>query len=829
MDTIVARKRLACYGRRVKQECVLFALAAAVTWTGPLRADPITPPAPIEQPAAEWPADHVLEHDLVIPVVLVIAKDGTVESASVEAGVGDPFDSIAVRTALRWRFEPARGGAGPVSARVRGVVRFVGVPKAAAAPAGPHPAPVAPAHAHPEPHTHPQKLPHAHSRGHDAAPPHEHAPPPEVLVRGEARARSASEVRRDRAVLTAAPHRTASDLMLTVPGVFVTQHSGEGKAHQIFFRGFDAVHGQDIEFWVAGAPVNEVSNVHGQGYADLHFVMPEVVREVRALPGPYDPRQGDFAVAGTMDFDLGYAEPGVTLKAGAGSFGRRRGFVAYHPEEAPEHTFAAADLEQSDGFGDGRAANRASAIAQIEYPLGNGFVGRIMASNYAARFGSAGVLRLDDVTAGRIDRFGSYDTEQGGRSQRTQVVASLRGGEHDTLFELAPFLVRRSLILRSNYTGFLEDPISGDSTQQINDSTTFGGRAWFSKHFRLFSKQDAIEAGLSLRSDFVDQSQRRLSAVDSSVTETEVDAEVRAADIGAYLDAELHPVRRVAVRGGVRADGLSFGVTDGGPQGGSARTSQGTHVGGKATVDVGLFPGMSAVVSYGEGFRSPQARSLANGEKTPFTEVVSQELGLRYSEGKRVRASLAGYRTTLSDDLVFDEATARNEPVPATLRLGIVADLVAEPEPWFTSAFGFTYTRATFSESGGRYQEGELVPFVPQVVARGDLTARPELGQLLHRKLTGRIGAGATYLYRRPIPFGELGTDVMLLDAVAGARLAEVELTFEVWNLLDAEWNDGEFVYASNFQRGAAGSQIPVRHITAGAPRSLMLSLALYI
>ena len=94
------------------------------------------------------------------------------------------------------------------------------------------------------------------------------------------------------------------------------------------------------------------------------------------------------------------------------------------------------------------------------------------------------------------------------------------------------------------------------------------------------------------------------------------------------------------------------------------------------------------------------------------------------------------------------------------------------------------------------------MPFVPQVVARADIAVRPVLGSVANRKLVGRVGAGATYLYRRPIPFGELGTDVALLDAVAGARLDEVELKLECWNLLDAEWNDGEFVYASNFQRG---------------------------
>jgi hypothetical protein len=101
----------------------------------------------------------------------------------------------------------------------------------------------------------------------------------------------------DRRVLAAAPHRTASDLLLTVPGIALTQHSGEGAAHQIFFRGFDAVHGQDLEIWAAGAPVNDLSNVHGQGYADLHFLPPELVKQVRSAPGTYDPRQGDFSVA----------------------------------------------------------------------------------------------------------------------------------------------------------------------------------------------------------------------------------------------------------------------------------------------------------------------------------------------------------------------------------------------------------------------------------------------------------------------------------------------------------------------------------------------------
>jgi iron complex outermembrane recepter protein len=651
----------------------------------------------------------------------------------------------------------------------------------------------------------------------------------EIVVRGEAPPRSAGETRRDGRLLSLTPHHTASDLLLTVPGVFVTQHSGEGKAHQIFFRGFDAVHGQDLELWVAGAPVNEVSNVHGQGYADLHFVMPEVVQQVHAQPGPYDPRQGDFAVAGSVRFDLGYAEPGVTAKLDLGSYGTRRGFVAYRPPGASAANFGAAEIQRTDGFGEGRAASRASALGQAEIELGSGYRMRLMASTFAGRFGSAGVLRLDDIERGQVERFDSYDTDQGGRSERTQVVATLEGGTGDSDFGLSSYLVRRSLVLRSNYTGYLQDPLLGDSTQQINEATTLGLRAWSRRRLDWLSDADGVEVGISARSDFIEQSQRRLSSLDDRVTKIDLDAEVRAVDVGGYLDLELRPLRRLRIRGGVRADGLAYAVFDQGADAGGARSAQGVHVGGKATVELWLVRGLSAVGSYGEGFRSPQARSLQDGERTPFTSVRSQELGLRLRDERGLTVSAAVYRTTLSDDLVFDEATASNRAAPATLRLGGALDLVAEPTDWFHSVLGFTYTHATFSEAGGRYAAGDLLPFVPQVVLRAELGLTPTLTRLGERELMGRFGIAGTFLYRRPIPYGGLGSNVMRVDAQAGARFGEFELLLEAYNLLGQDFYDGEFVYASNFARGAIASEVPARHVTAGAPRTLLLSFAVHI
>ncbi|WP_437964856.1 TonB-dependent receptor [Sorangium sp. So ce260] len=655
--------------------------------------------------------------------------------------------------------------------------------------------------------------------------------PVAVVVQGAPPPRSASEAVRERAEVRAAPHRTASDVLQLVPGVFAAQHSGEGKAHQIFFRGFDAVHGQDLEIWIAGAPVNEVSNVHGQGYADLHFVMPEVIRELRAQPGSYDPRQGDFAVAGTVRLELGYDEPGITATASAGSFGARRLFLAYHPEQAEETTFAAFEAYQTDGFGPARAATRTSAIAQGVYEPLAGIRARVMVSAFASRFGSAGVLRLDDLEAGKVDRFASYDPDQGGDSSRAQLVVDLRSSSDAARGEglsLAPFVVLRALRLRSNFTGYLADPTSGDATQQLNEAITAGATASYRLRFPLLSDRDTFEAGIVARTDWIEQSQRRLAAVDGRPTATLVDAKVRATDLAGYLDASIRPVRRVTVRGGLRADGLAYQVVDNAGEGAQARSAQGLHVGGKGTVDVALLPGLHALASVGQGFRSPQARSLGEGERTPFTRALSAEAGLRYAD-ELVRASAALFHTRLSEDLVFDEATGRNEPVPATARTGVALDAVARPAPWLVSSVGLTYTRAAFTAAGGRYAAGDLLPFVPQVVARADLAVTPRLGALFGRRLEARAGAGVTLLHGRPLPYGELGRDALLTDVTAHVRYHRVELGLDVYNLLDAAWFDGEFVYPSSFTRGAAPDLLPARHVTVGAPRSFLVSLSLYL
>ncbi len=405
----------------------------------------VSAPVPGEQPVATWPHEQPAAEDVLVPVVLVIDASGRVESVEIETSFGPEFDRAAIAAARGWVFSPALQGGKPVAAKVKALLRFVAkAPETIASPNAQPPvqlgAEVKPAPAVAEPVT----ITVLGVRN---------APPP----------RSASEIVQGQRVLTSAPHRTASDLLLTVPGIALTQHSGEGAAHQIFFRGFDAVHGQDLEIWAGGVPVNDVSNLHSQGYADLNFLPAEVVKQIRSAPGSYDPRQGDFSVAGTLWLDLGYAEPGVTARASVGQFGTRRYFMAYHPKGWSDATFAAFELYSTDGFGPARATQRASAIGQVEFAIGTAQA-RVLASTYAASFDSAGVLRLSDIESGAIDRFGSYDQNQGGDSARSQVAVELTQGDDDSHWSLTPYAVLRSTRLRQDFTGYLVTPTSGSAS-----------------------------------------------------------------------------------------------------------------------------------------------------------------------------------------------------------------------------------------------------------------------------------------------------------------------------------------------------------------------------
>ncbi|MGV3623569.1 MAG: TonB-dependent receptor [Archangium sp.] len=640
--------------------------------------------------------------------------------------------------------------------------------------------------------------------------------PRQTTVRAKRPAHSATEVEVPRDVLEATPRSGATDLLRAVPGLVATQHSGEGKAQQLFLRGFDAVHGQDVELNVAGLPVNQVSHIHALGYADLNWLIPEAVREVRVTEGSARAWQGDFAVAGTVRYELGLEEPGVQVGAGYGSFNRFRLFAGFRPRDLGE-SFAAVEYVQGDGFGPQRAFGRVSALGQLILKLDHVTL-RAVGGSYGARFDSPGVMREDQFRSGDKAFFDANGAGQGGAVQRHQLLlgADFNDGEGRTTVEL--FGVFNENRLRNNFTGFLVDA-QGDGLEQYQRSFTFGGRAVHQRHLHVGGEVLSLELGVSGRGDVISQSQRGYVDADGSPRSTTIDAEFTQTMGSAWTELAWAPGGWRFMLGG-RADVLHVNLRDTLAFSGlgATRSSLGPHFGIKAGIERELGDYFRAFLSYGDGFRTPQARQLSDGERAPFVNVHGGELGVRF-DSRFVSASAAGFMSFVANDFFFDHTVGTTSFVGETLRGGGQAMFTARPVDGFVISGNVTVATAQLLEKNA------LLPYFAPLVGRLDTgwSRKFDVGPFV---VTPRVGLGATVIGPRPLPYNEFSRTVVLVDARAGVRVGMVELTFDVQNLLDSLWRDGEYVFASNFGNQ---SRLPSRHFTAGSPRTFFLNLEIHL
>lgn len=645
-----------------------------------------------------------------------------------------------------------------------------------------------------------------------------------TLVRGTRPGHSASETVITRDVVQSAPRGGATDLLRLVPGLVASQHSGEGKAQQLFLRGFDAVHGQDVELNVAGLPVNEVSHLHALGYADLNWLIPAAVREVRVTEGSYRAFQGDFAVAGTVRYELGLEEQGLSVAASYGSFNRLRLFAGVRPTEAPE-TFAAVEYVQGDGFGPQRAFGRASLLAQAVLRVKDARLRAVVAS-YASRFDSPGVVR-DDALAAGAGFFDAFGLRQGGSASRHQVLlsAELPHEAGRTTFDV--FGVLSDLRLKNNFTGFFAHA-EGDGLEQTQSDAFFGARVEHRRHVHLDASVLSLDLGLGARRDGIHQAQRGYRESDGSPYRDDVDADVTQSAANAWTElAWLKSGWRVMLGGRVDVlhyevlDALAFADPQAFGNGGARRAAFGAHWGLKAGVERQLGESWRLFANYGDGFRSPQARSLGDGERAPFVSARGAELGASVEVG-RVAARAALFGSHVENDFFFDHTVGTTTYTGATVRGGGQASVTANPlEGWLLSASATGATARVL-------RSGALLPYFAPLVLRLDTSWKRDFSWL-GVKWTPRVGFGATVIGPRPLPYDEFSRAVFLLDARAGVRVGLVELTLDAQNLLDARWRDGEFVYASRWDTTQAASLLPARQFTAGAPRTLFLTLEVHL
>jgi hypothetical protein len=820
-------------------------------------ASPIVAPFPADAPPIET------QVSLQVLVDSAGKVESIVEISRLPRDAADAFVLAAVNAVKSARFTPSTRDGRPIRSRIEYVVAFH--PPAGSAP------PVRPAPQMPAPPS-PPSTPAVESQT--------------VHVRGIAWAspRGLGDTKIDREVLTASPRQQTSEMLSAAPGFFVDHEDGEGLGNDVYLRGFDLDNGSGIEMKVGEVPINIPLHIHGQGYADVNFIIPEVVRSIRVLEGPYDPRQGDSAIVGSALFDLGVPERGYQLKATYGSFGQARIVGVVAPREVGEETFAAFSLRETQGFGQDRASKSASVNAQYGVEIGDSDHLRLLATAYAASGALPGVVRQDDVNAGRIGYYNAYpyfnsyfpeNCSSASCSQPAQGVQAARvivGAELDhsaaggARLGIAPWVMWTSFLSRQNYTGDLDSSnlqpqlaSLGDLWQLTNVETAGGVTARFHAapiHVGSFL-EIVTEPGVSLRVGHTDQGKSLVDPSDLSPWDYRESYALDTVDIAGYLDLDLRLWKKLRISGGARADFLDVSITNNlagvvppiptGALVGSSSNVSGLAPGPRGTIAYEIIPELTPVISAGEGFRSLDAGSLtlcnaptikltgsAHAQAppcspgAPYSEVTSFEGGLRSVVAKgRYTTTLTAFQTDVANELVFEVASGGLTTEQASTRRGIVGSFLAKPTSWLLLSSALSVQTATFDTLV--VGTSHYVPNVPAYLWRTDVNVHGSMFRVRGEAVTGRAGVGYTLIGGRHVNDTIVAPTDNIVNVLASARYRFVEIGADVYNLLGLKYPDDEQVYVSNwsFRPGQNPASNGV-HIIAAPPFTALGTVSLY-
>jgi len=695
----------------------------------------------------------------------------------------------------------------------------------------------------------------------------DHALVIEVRAKNWSTPRGVGDIRIKRELLDTSPHQRTSELLSAAPGFFVDHEDGEGLGNDVYLRGFDLEHGSGIEMRVGNVPINSPVHVLGQGYADADFIIPEVVRSVRVLEGPYDPRQGDAAIVGSAYFDLGVSPRSHLLKASYGSFRQARVVGVAAPAGFDDQTFAAFSLRKSDGFGAQRASESGSLNAQYGLDLGRDSHLRLLATAYGARSELPGVVREADVATGKLglyDRYPFFTDHQGAQTSRAIISADFDtvtpGGTH---FELAPWVMWTRLTARQNFTGNISSSAlnpeiaggAGDLWEARNHESALGvvsrlhAEPWQPWQFLEVS----CEPGVNFRMGHSDQRKSLLKPSTLEAWDRRLDAGLDTLDVGAYLDAALRLWRRARLSGGVRADLLAVTVDDrlgydaraaSAPTGtlpGSERSAQGIALSPRVTAEYDFVPELTFALSYGQGFRSLQATanvatsdgisgagpSIREGAR-PFSKVRSYEAGFRArTRGERFTATFSAFETRVANELVFEATSGGFATEGASVRRGLVASAIAKPWRWLLASVSGSISSSTFTTLAPGISH--YVPNIPPLLLHSELSAHGEIAQLGGKALTARVGLGYTFLAGRHLTDELVGPADHALNGHVALRYQHFELGLEGYNLLARDYADDRQYYVSNWSlQPGTPLATPATHLSAAPPLTLLATAALY-
>ncbi len=615
------------------------------------------------------------------------------------------------------------------------------------------------------------------------------------------------------------PHGRPADILRLVPGLIIGQHQGGGKAEQYMIRGFDADHGTDIALFVDGLPVNLRSHAHGQGYADLHFMIPETVRAADILKGPYFPEYGDFATAAVVNFVTKDFVPETTLEISGGSFNTQRYLALFSPTRDALKTLVAIEGYHSDGPSlHPNGYSRLNLFGKASATLAEDMKLSLWASYYQADWHGSGQIPLRAVQEGSIDRFGSIDPSEGGSTQRTNLNAEFAWKpREDHRLTVHAYLTYYRLNLFNDFTLFLNDPVGGDEINQRDRRFLAGFDTQYEIKSRPFDMDLTSTGGFQYRIDtphvvLANATQRRQTGVVQNVDIVEQSS-------SPFLKFDLLPVDKVRFVTGVRGDIFSYKVTqnvdtvEGDLNGRVTRARPNV----KANLILGPWADTEFFANFGTGFHSNDARAvIANPKLEALPTATGYEFGVKTRILPRAEVFATYWFLNLGSELVFVGDDGTTEAQGRTRREGLEVGTKVRLLDWLTFTGNFTYTtKAEFVDTG------QAIPLAPIWTARADLTARLPWGLASSFEMR--------YLGDRPADSDRsaVATGYTLFNWTTRYRYPDFEAFLSIENLTNAHWRESQFFFTSRLP-GEPATGVSDIHFTPGNPRSVLGGIAVH-
>ncbi len=620
------------------------------------------------------------------------------------------------------------------------------------------------------------------------------------------------------------PILNSQEVLRIVPGLFIGQHAGGGKAEQIFLRGFDIDHGTDIAISIDGMPVNMVSHAHGQGYADLHFVIPELIERVAFKKGPYTTEKGNFATAGWVDFKTRDVLDRSFVKAEIGQFDTYRALGAFdllsvEKKNKGESAYVAGEYNFSNSYFDSpQRFKRINGMAKYNKKFGENNFLTTSASYFWSKWNHSGQIPDRAVESGLVSHYGAIDDTEGGLTSRLNASVQLtsqlpKGG----LLKNQVYYVHNQFELYSNFTFFLVDPVNGDQIRQRENRNLFGYNGSYAKTNYIGNVPAEFTAGVTYRQDLTDNTELSRTVNRTFISDPLKLGDINEANLGAYVSETFLLTSKLSLNAGVRYDYFRNKYQDLlGSDGGKAQSG---IVSPKLNLYYSPTRTLQLYVNTGKGFHSNDTRVVVpQGGKDILPPAYGTDLGLNWKPFPKLYLNAAAFYLRLKQEFVYVGDEGVVEPSGRTVRKGIdfSARYQIGKNLFIDVDANATKPRSVDEEAGNNF-----IPLAPLFTSTGGIT---------YRILEGLNGS-LRYRYMGDRPANEDNSIVAKGYFIADAQLnytkKKYNLGLSIINIFNTEWKETQFGTESRLKNEA--SPVEEIHFTAGSPFFARATLTYYL